>query len=609
MYLTGTKITNLKSFGTADNYLKIDRRITAIIGVNESGKSNFLELLGNIDFTKPLPSNYNNIKNLNLGEESASIDIALQFEQSEINKLQISDPQETILHLVAGSPTIIEGNLQEIIQNDELIIRSIQLFEDALKESKVDTNSKNLENYKSLLHTLKDSCHSIIDVASLNSLVHYLKSSVSRSIYQESITTAIKQLNMYYNMLPITVYRTARDMTEVKATYTNNEAEQELNDKKSPLYLLTKTAGVEISEMKKAFSLPDNDTRATTRRKILKMIRQNVCDEFKRFYNHDDYELDITFETNKLYIRVNTGDTSMAISERSNGLRWYFGLFLQVSAQDYKNRNVVYVLDEPGVFLHINAQKELIRLFGELANSKGQVIYSTHLPSMLDSENLQSVRRIEKDEEGNSHIFQTFYGKGLNNTSRQDTLAPLLQSMGCELQYAGFVSNKLNIVTEGPTDRYYIEAGLKLLEVPKSEWPSIIAAQGASTVRNIMAVLLGWGCDYKLLFDYDRAGFTEYHAITKKYGQEMGDSIFMVFPGQVPEDVNDRNVEPRTIENLLSENTNSKLSTPYDGTNETKTIAALEFRERVYNNEIEVDEETIDNFKQLFIRLLAVEDI
>ena len=89
----------------------------------------------------------------------------------------------------------------------------------------------------------------------------------------------------------------------------------------------------------------------------------------------------------------------------------------------------------------------------------------------------------------------------------------------------------------------------------------------------------------------------------------MTDSILMVFPGQVPEDVNDRNVKPRTIENLLSESTNSKLSTPYNGTNETKTIAALEFRERVYNNEIEVDEETMDNFKQLFIRLLAVEDI
>lgn len=53
MYLTGTKINNLKSFGTVDNYLKIDRRITAIIGVNESGKSNILGLLGNIDFTKP----------------------------------------------------------------------------------------------------------------------------------------------------------------------------------------------------------------------------------------------------------------------------------------------------------------------------------------------------------------------------------------------------------------------------------------------------------------------------------------------------------------------------------------------------------------------------
>ena len=606
MYLTGTKINNLKSFGTIDNYLKIDKRITAIIGVNESGKSNTLGLLGDIDLLKPLPSNYNTYKNLNFNEESASIEIALEFEQSEIDKFQISNPQETTLHLSAGTPTKIEGNLHDIIQNDEIILRTIRLFEDAIKEDKVDTNSNNRKNYNSLLLTLKNSCQSIIDITSLNSLVHYIKSGVSRSIYQESIAAAIKQLNMYYNMLPIVVYRTARDMTEVKSTYTNNEVEHELSNIKSPLYLLTKAAGVEISEMEKAFSLPDNNIRATTRRKITKMIRQNVCDEFKRFYNHNDYEFEITFEMNKLYIRVNTGDTSMAISERSNGLRWYFGLFLQVSAQDYKNRNVVYVLDEPGVFLHINAQKELIHLFGELTNSKGQVIYSTHLPSMLDSENLQYIRRIEKDEDGNSHVFQTFYGKGLNNISRQDTLAPLLQSMGCDLQYAGFVSNKLNIVTEGPTDRFYLEAGFKLLEIPESERPSIIAAQGASTVKNIMAILFGWGCDYKLLLDYDRAGFTEYHAIVKKYGQEVADNIIMVFPGRVPEDVNDRSIEHKTVENLLSDSTNRKLQTPYDGTNETKTIAALEFRERVYNDEIEVDEETINNFKQLFMRLSVI---
>ena len=603
MYLTGAKVTNLKSFGSIDNYLRIGKKITAIIGVNESGKSNILDILGNIDFMKPLPSNYNNFKNLNFNEESASVDINLQFEQSEIDQLQISDSQETRLHLSVGTPTIIDGNLKSIIQNDEIIAYTIQLFEDALEEGKVDTRSNNLQSYKALLFSLKNSCQSIIDVSSLNSLIHYIKADISRAIYQESITSAKKQLDMYYNMLPIVVYRTARDMIEVKSIYNNNEAEQELNDKKSSLFLLTKTAGVDISEMKKAFSLPDNNIRATIRRKITKMIQQNVCDEFKRFYNHEDYELEITFETNRLYVRVITGDTSIAITERSNGLRWYFGLFLQVSAQDYKNRNVVYVLDEPGVFLHINAQKELIHLFGELANSKGQVIYSTHLPSMLDSENLQCIRRIEKDEEGNSHVFQTFYGKGLKNISRQDTLAPLLQSMGCDLQYAGFVGNKLNIVTEGPTDRFYLEAGLKLLSVPKSECPSIIAAQGATNVKSIMAILWGWGCDFKLLFDYDRAGFTEYHAIVKKYGQEIADNIFTVFPGRVPEDVNDRSIEHKTIENLLSASVNDKLSVPYNGTNETKTIAALEFRERVYSDEIDVDEETISNFRQLFTRL------
>ena len=603
MYITGAKFTNFKSFGEEDNYIRIDKKKTAIIGVNESGKSNILELIGRLDFKIPLPQNYVEITNLNAGSREASIDITLQFEQSELSKLNTTDHSETTFHFTIGQIPLIEGNLQNQINGDPCVIDAIGIFEEALNNGDFDLKGNNLQSYRDALNILKNSSQRVIEVNSIDILARSLKSTVDQTKYKNCLENVKQKLNLYYGMLPVIVYRTARDMQEIKTFYTDKDAEKDLTYPNTLLYQLTKASGVEFADMKEAFSTQDNSKRASLRYQINKKIRENVCDRFRYFYNHNDYDLHISFETNRLYIRVITGENCLAISERSNGLKWYFGLFLQLAAQDYENKNIIYVLDEPGVFLHINAQKELIHLFNELSKFKGQVIYSTHLPSMLDMNDLQCIRRVEKDDAGNSHIFQTFYGKGLNNTPRYDTLAPLLQSLGCDLKYIGPINNKYNILTEGPTDQYYLEAGMKILNVPESRIPNIIASNGASTIKNILPILIGWGCECKVLFDYDRAGFAEYHALERKYGNKISDFVCMVSSEPIPINVNDKSIETKTIEDLISESDKQKLQTPYDGTNATKTISALEFREKIIAGEIIADEETVNNYKLLFKRL------
>lgn len=46
--------------------------------------------------------------------------------------------------------------------------------------------------------------------------------------------------------------------------------------------------------------------------------------------------------------------------------------------------------------MHVNAQKELLALFNKLCESNGQLVYTTHLPYMLDTENIYCIRRVEK---------------------------------------------------------------------------------------------------------------------------------------------------------------------------------------------------------------------
>lgn len=113
---------------------------------------------------------------------------------------------------------------------------------------------------------------------------------------------------------------------------------------------MTHAAGIEINDMKQAFELAEGNVRHTLRYNIERKIQKNVCDEFKRFYSKCEFELLIKFEANKLYVNVITGGMVMSIGERSNGLRWYLGLFIELMAIDYKNRDVLYLLDESGFF-------------------------------------------------------------------------------------------------------------------------------------------------------------------------------------------------------------------------------------------------------------------
>ena len=62
----------------------------------------------------------------------------------------------------------------------------------------------------------------------------------------------------------------------------------------------------------------------------------------------------------------------------------------------------MYLLDEPGTSLHVNAQRELLKLFQHLAGKGNQVVYTTHSPYMLDLETdgVHRIRAVVKNAEG-----------------------------------------------------------------------------------------------------------------------------------------------------------------------------------------------------------------
>ena len=117
---------------------------------------------------------------------------------------------------------------------------------------------------------------------------------------------------------------------------------------------------------------------------------------------------------------------------------------------------------------------------------------------------------------------------------------------------------------------------------------NIIPSTGVSKIDKLISILIGWGYDFKILLDFDKAGYDEHKEI-KKFHNSLEDKMYFVNQQQVVV-LDDMNKNPQTIENLISKN----------GSYSIKTLSAKEFHDKVKNGQLISEEETHANFSKLF---------
>ena len=222
---------------------------------------------------------------------------------------------------------------------------------------------------------------------------------------------------------------------------------------------------------------------------------------------------------------------------------------------------------------------------------------------MINPNNVYNVRAVEKNENGFTNIYTSVYYYKINKKHRLETLSPLITALGMDLQdNIGPQYEKTNIVVEGITDSMYLTAMMNYFKVDDVDRPSIIPCAGVGNVNRVVSILIGWGCNFKAVLDYDEEGYNEYKRIVKDTNLTDDNNVYFVNL-KTATDVNVVKKNRATIETLISSEDNDKLSTKYDGTDETKTLAAKEFMDRVSNGDIIPSKETCENFKILFVAL------
>lgn len=634
MRVSSVIINNYKSIGTQKNNLLLEDDVTALIGKNDSGKSNVLEILGAISFNHYILDDFYKFNNSSSGGD-LSLVVELKFANKEIDLLKdYKDIKDDLTYFFFSQYKEIEfkGGFSRLFNEDIELNKSINYLKHELllylQNNYYDSmDSKFFDEIVKYMDALKNISSTIWIKykKSLNKLLYILNSydgdylcvsededfneNVKRQDeynieYDEKRFTLIRHIEIIkskirkkYLLLPIIYHR--KNEEELQNEYQLEEVKKQIKDRRGSLYKLILASDISTQELLFAMENNNENELEIYRNRVKEKIKYNLQRKFNEFYCEKNVQIKIAFKKDFIKILVKTNENTTNISERSNGLRWYLNLFIDILANDIKNTNVIYLLDEPGVYLHVNAQRELLRLFYELCKNDNQVVYSTHSPYMIDSNNIINIRAIEKDERGNTNIYNTAYDNKLNATSKRETLSPLVQAIGADLRFnIGPQGEKLNIVTEGITDYMYYTAMLYYLNVPEEKMPYIIPAVGAGNINVIVSILIGWGCDFKVILDYDKAGFVECDKLIENLNLRINEDIFFV-NCKNSYDNKDKDIYKKGefVETLISDEDKNKFNISYI---DNKTMAAKEFYDKVKSKSINLSYETVNNFKKLF---------
>lgn len=225
-----------------------------------------------------------------------------------------------------------------------------------------------------------------------------------------------------------------------------------------PLTDLTNPAGYETIKAKlEGISISITD-------QVFKFWKQNEQLEVEFDIRADAKETQAPFNNGaNLYIRIKNKRHRVTVpfDKRSKGFIWFFSFLVwfdsvQQQAGETKNHDLILLLDEPGLSLHALAQADFLRYIDDLS-TKHQVIYTTHSPFMVHADRLSQVRVVEDREGKGTQISENISGYD------PKTLFPLQAALGYSMAQNLFISQR-NVLIEGPSDLIYLRFFSSILE-------------------------------------------------------------------------------------------------------------------------------------------------
>lgn len=279
-----------------------------------------------------------------------------------------------------------------------------------------------------------------------------------------------------------------------------NQGKQHQNDADRNFEKLCKVAGLSPVGLEDLRNKGD----AEQRNQLVNRASAVVTNEVKRLWKDRALKIRFNIDGHHFDTLISdptaTYDVEVNLNDRSRGFQWFFSFYVSFSADTDggKIENAILLLDEPGLYLHAKSQGDLLRHFED--DFENQILYSTHSPFMVPTHRLDSVRTV--------NIADKFGTTVTNNpTGDEKTLFPLQAALGYDLAQSLFIGPN-NLVVEGVTDFWILSAvSAYLADTGKTALDEnliLTPAGGAQKVSYMVALLASEALNVLVLFDAER---------------------------------------------------------------------------------------------------------
>lgn len=279
--------------------------------------------------------------------------------------------------------------------------------------------------------------------------------------------------------------------------------------------------------------LAAHERRVTERKRALQTAGTRLTEEIQKVWN--DNRLTIRLDVDGQYLQTLVEDElgiPVELDQRSEGFRWLVSFFVVFHAQAKDDlKDAILLLDEPGLSLHALKQQEFRKTVSRLAEGN-QILYTTHSPFMVGSDELDLVRIVEMTDRKTGTKVHTRLA-----VDDPKSIYPLQAALGYDLAQSMF-THKKNLVVEGVTDLLYIEALNSAFGAQSGptldDGVALVPAGSASKVVYYSTILSSQSLKVAALLDSDAAGDQAaeqealWQLLTSKRILRTGDHITLV---------------------------------------------------------------------------------
>lgn len=202
------------------------------------------------------------------------------------------------------------------------------------------------------------------------------------------------------------------------------------------------------------------------------------------------------------YLKLSLTQNNLCLpaSHTGDGFQSLIVISIFRAFSELKEKNAIFLIEEPEIFLHPHAQKQFYEVLKSISENENQIIYTTHSPEFIRIEDFENVRRLIHDG-AKTVVFPIGGSPQLDftpNVMKKMELA--VNNDRCEL----FFANKVLLV-EGQTEKllfHYILEEIYKFEINKQSI-SIIDVGGKGELAKYAKLLDSLNIEYYCIYDSD----------------------------------------------------------------------------------------------------------